>query len=157
MATTIESGGTFNQESFIALYDKYAPAIMGVISRIVGNARLAEDVLQSAFVEMWNSIKKYDASKEKIFIWMLKIARKFAIESSGMKRLEPGTATVNVATGTDVKSAGNISEGQPGILNLVFLDGCSLSEAARLLNEEEEKVRKSVISAVKNLKQMKVA
>ena len=45
------------------LYDNYSAALYGVIHRIVLNDETANDVLQDAFVKIWNGISSYDAKK----------------------------------------------------------------------------------------------
>jgi len=63
-----------------ALYDMYSPSLYGVISRIVTNTPLAEDVLQETFVKIWHSFSTYSAEKGRLFTWMVNIARNLAID-----------------------------------------------------------------------------
>lgn len=63
------------------LYDRYAPALYGVIYRIVGSEEVAEDILQEAFVKIWNSFPSYDRSKGKLFTWMVRVVRNLAIDT----------------------------------------------------------------------------
>ncbi|PTS91392.1 RNA polymerase subunit sigma-70 [Pedobacter sp. HMWF019] len=63
-----------------ALYDMYSGALLGVISRIVPQQEIAEDLLQETFVKIWNSAEQYDASKGRLFTWMMNIARNLAID-----------------------------------------------------------------------------
>lgn len=63
-----------------ALYDMYSGALLGVISRIVLQQEIAEDLLQETFVKIWNSAEQYDASKGRLFTWMMNIARNLAID-----------------------------------------------------------------------------
>ena len=57
------------------LYDHYSGALLGVIARILKKEELAEEVLQDVFLKIWDRIASYDASKGKLFTWMLNIAR----------------------------------------------------------------------------------
>ena len=66
-------------DSFSFLYDKYAPALLGIVSRVAGKGKTAEDILQNSFREMYLSRKNYDGSKESPFIWMNKIVLKSAL------------------------------------------------------------------------------
>lgn len=71
------------------LYDHYADALLGVISRIVQNQDVAEEVLQDAFLRYWEKIEQYDANKGRLFTWMMRIARNLALDklrSKGMKQ-----------------------------------------------------------------------
>jgi RNA polymerase sigma factor (sigma-70 family) len=67
------------------LYDHYSAALYGVIHRIVANEETASDVLQDAFVKIWNGIGSYDPKKGKLFTWMLNISRNMAIDKTRSK------------------------------------------------------------------------
>jgi len=69
------------QAGFAYLYDNYSGAIFTIISSIVTDKELAADVLQEVFVKIWRSFDKYDASKAKLYTWMLNIARNTAIDT----------------------------------------------------------------------------
>lgn len=68
------------RESFTELYDKYSPALYGIISKIINDAIAAEDVLQEAFVKIWKNIDNYTEEKGTLFTWTLSIARHTAID-----------------------------------------------------------------------------
>lgn len=63
-----------------ALYDMYSSSLLGIISRVISEKELAEDVLQDTLVKIWNSIHQYDASKGRLFTWMVNVARNLAID-----------------------------------------------------------------------------
>ena len=60
-------------------------ALLGVIARIIKKEELAEEVLQDVFLKIWDRIASYDASKGKLFTWMLNIARNQAIDKTRSK------------------------------------------------------------------------
>jgi len=68
------------RESFAELYDKYSPALYGIICKIINDATAAEDVLQEAFVKIWKNIDNYTEEKGSLFTWVLSIARHTAID-----------------------------------------------------------------------------
>lgn len=63
-----------------ALYDMYSGALMGVISRIIPQTEVAEDLLQETFIKIWNSGDGYDPEKGRLFTWIMNIARNQAID-----------------------------------------------------------------------------
>jgi RNA polymerase sigma factor (sigma-70 family) len=69
-----------NGQAFSYLYDNYSGALLGVIGGIISDRDLAGDVLQNVFVNIWRKIDLYDASKGRLFTWMLNIARNAAID-----------------------------------------------------------------------------
>ena len=69
-----------NCAAFSELYDKYAPALLGIIHKIVKNNGIEEELLQDVFVKVWKNIERYDATKGTLFTWMLNIARNTCID-----------------------------------------------------------------------------
>jgi DNA-directed RNA polymerase specialized sigma24 family protein len=63
------------------LYDTYAAFLFLAIKRIVPDQKLAEQVLQTTLKKIWRSISDYDIEKERIYTWMINIARKTAFEA----------------------------------------------------------------------------
>lgn len=66
-------------------YDKYAGALFGVILRIVHSRELAEEVSQDVFMKIWRNFDSYDASKGRLFTWLVNIARNTAIDATRAK------------------------------------------------------------------------
>lgn len=62
------------------VYQLCAPALHGVLFRIVRTASEAEDLLQETFVRIWTRRASYVADKGTPFTWMLNIARNLAID-----------------------------------------------------------------------------
>ena len=69
-----------DQQSFSYLYDNYAGALYSIVLQVVPDKELASDVLQEVFVNIWRKIESYDASKGRLFTWMLNVARNLAID-----------------------------------------------------------------------------
>lgn len=69
-----------NEKAFAYLYDNYSGAIYGIINSIVTDKEIANDVLQNVFINIWRKIESYDASKGRLFTWMLNIARNASID-----------------------------------------------------------------------------
>ncbi len=63
-------------------YDRYSSALYGVIFRIVKAEDEAEDVLQEALVKIWHSFASYDATKGRLFTWVVNICRNLSIDKS---------------------------------------------------------------------------
>ena len=75
-----------NDERAISmLYDDYATALYGVVFRIVLSEKIAEDVMQDAFVKIWKNGQYYNSSKGTLFTWVLNICRNKAIDATRSK------------------------------------------------------------------------
>lgn len=68
-----------DEKAYELLYDHYAPALRGVISRIIRSEEDGENLLQDSFVKIWLKIEQYDPGKGRLFTWMLNICRNTAL------------------------------------------------------------------------------
>jgi len=78
------------------LYDHYSPALMGVVSRIIKREEIAEEVLQDAFLKIWDKMDSYDPSKGKLFTWMLNITRNLAIDRTRSREFSKDKKTGDI-------------------------------------------------------------
>lgn len=67
------------------LYDRYGNALYGMVMRIVHSEALAQDILQEAFIKIWQNGDKYDEQKASVFTWMIKITRNTALTFTNSK------------------------------------------------------------------------
>jgi len=132
------------------LYDLYAPALLGIISKLIKYDDLAEDVLQETFVKTWKSINKFDPDKGKLFTWIARIAHNTAIdflrEQAGVRKLKTlgidmvsfqveKNYPVNYNTDTiGIKELINIlPPSQKQILDLIYFQGYTQIEVSERL------------------------
>ena len=109
------------------LYDKYAGALMGVVKRTIQNEALAEEVLQDTFTKIWRYSTNYDASKGKLFTWMLNIARNTAIDATRAKNFSQKNQFIDDIVNT-VESQNHV--------NAINSDGLDLKELSNKLTPE---------------------
>ncbi|HKY35398.1 MAG TPA: sigma factor [Polyangiaceae bacterium] len=64
------------------LYDRHAGLLLGVLTRILGDAQEAEDVLHEVFLEVWQRAADYDPERGSVRAWLVTRAR-----SRGLDRL----------------------------------------------------------------------
>ena len=130
-----------------ALYDMYSASLFGVISRIVIDEYVAEDVLQETFVKIWNSFSSYSTEKGRLFTWMVNIARNLAIDKIRSKdfknqnknrELENNVTFIDEQRNTVYKPellgikelVDTLKPEQKSILDLVYFKGYTHVEAA---------------------------
>lgn len=97
-----------DQAAFSYLYDNYAGALNGVIYRMIEDTQLAEDILQEAFIKIWNNFKQYDDTKGRLFTWMVNITRNLTIDtlrSKGYKKQQKIFKDQNSVSGLKDSSA----------------------------------------------------
>ena len=69
-----------DDNAFTYLYNKYNKALYTAILQIIPDTEIACDVLQQVFVTIWQKMSMYDASKGRLFTWMLNVARNASID-----------------------------------------------------------------------------
>ena len=84
-----------------ALYDMYSGALLGVISRVIQQTEVAEDLLQETFIKIWNSANSYDSSKGRLFTWMMNIARNLSIDKLRSKDFKNSTKNQDLENNVD--------------------------------------------------------
>lgn len=140
-----------NREAMEILYDNYASALFGVIHRIIQNDEIAEDVLQEAFLKIWNNFSMYDKTKGRLFTWMMNIARNLSIDKIRSKEFkrelknQPLHDSVYLAESEEqavynpdtigIKELVRALEPEyKQIIDLIYFGGFSQSEVAEKLN-----------------------
>jgi len=133
-----------------ALYDMYSASLYGVISRIVVDTAVAEDVLQDTFVKIWNSFSSYSADKGRLFTWMVNIARNLAIDKIRSKDFKNQNKNQELENNVDFideqrnsvykpelmglkELVATLKPEQKSILDLVYFKGYTHVEAAEEL------------------------
>lgn len=80
------------------LYDRYSSALFNIVSRLVPDEEVAKEVLQDAFVKIWNFADKYDVQKGRLFTWMVQITRNTAIDTLRSGQFKQGDKTESLPT-----------------------------------------------------------
>jgi len=134
-----------------ALYDMYSGSLLGVITRIVIDEAVAEDVLQETFIKIWNSFQSYSTEKGRLFTWMVNIARNMAIDKIRSKdfknqnknqELENNVTFIDEQVNTVYKPelmgikdlVEKLKPEQKAILDLVYFKGYTHVEVAEELD-----------------------
>ena len=68
-------------DAFEILYDRHGGAAYSLAHRIVGNPGVAEEVTQEAFISVWRSGARFDATRGSVRSWTLGIVRNRAIDA----------------------------------------------------------------------------
>lgn len=133
-----------------ALYDMYSASLLGVIARIVLQKEIAEDLLQETFVKIWNSADNYDASKGRLFTWMMNVARNLAIDKLRSKDFKNANKNQDIENNVDFideqrgislnadtlglkELVGNLKPDLKQVLDMVYFKGYTHAEAAEQL------------------------
>jgi RNA polymerase sigma factor (sigma-70 family) len=121
-----------DEQAFSYLYDNYAAALNGVIFRMTNNMALSEDILQETFIRIWNNLDRYDATKGKLFTWLINIARNLTIDtlrSKGYKK--------QLQISTDENTVSNV---QAFSVSVAQYDSIGLRKQLEQLRPEQKKI-----------------
>ncbi len=86
---------------------RYQGRVYGLARSMLGDASLAEDVAQEAFVRAWRHAPAYDARRGSVHTWLLVITRNLAIDAMRMRRAQPVDPEVLAALDLEAGPAGS--------------------------------------------------
>jgi RNA polymerase sigma factor (sigma-70 family) len=155
-------------EALGLLYDKYAPVLMGLATRIMREQEAAETVLQDTFKAVWERKATYDASRLSLLSWLILLTRDTAMAAlkaenrnvlrSGQKPLAQATTEKeNQREGKvaiEIKEIFcNLAPNEKAALNLMYLQGFTCTEAAAELGIAEETLKSWLKTASQHLRE----
>ena len=84
----LEASARGDRAAFSTLYQLVAPKLFGVILRITSNRAVAEEVLQNAFIRIWQNADRFSPSAGRPIGWLIAVARNAAIDQLRSERTE---------------------------------------------------------------------
>jgi len=78
-----------NPAALEVLYDRYAPRVLGISLKIMGDQVQAEDILQETFWRVWQNAATYQAERGAFAGWLFRIARNLAIDAYRRRNVRP--------------------------------------------------------------------
>ena len=156
-----------NPKGVSLIYDKYSSALFGVIIRIVQSKEIGEEVLQDVFAKTWRNFEYYDATKGKLFTWLINVARNSAIDATRGKNFNRQIQTIeNVLNSIDERYAvllnpdtmdvrhltEKLTKEQYMLIDLIYFKGFTQVEAANEMQIHLSTVKTRVRTAINTLK-----
>jgi RNA polymerase sigma-70 factor (ECF subfamily) len=165
----IEKIARGDRDALARLYDRYAPILLAVGQRILGERREAEDLLHDVFLEAWRSIRDYDGTRGSVRGWLCLRMRSRALDrlrSAGRARVvsmdevglpeSESVCSEDPALGPDrarVRSAlAMLSPEQRAVIELAYFEGLTSSEIATHLSIPIGTVKSRVAAAMSRLR-----
>lgn len=156
-----------DRKAFNYLYDNYSDALYGVVLKVVRTEETAQDLLQEIFVKIWKNIAQYDATKGRLFTWMLNIARNTSIDYLRVNRLEiqdidssvyaveQNQSIYDELTGKELREiVSQLKPEQQTLIEMVYWGGYTHEEAAQRLEMPLGTVKTRVRSALRDLRKI---
>lgn len=74
------------------LYDRYAPAVMGLACKMMGDEASAEEIVQETFWRVWQNARSYRAGQGRCLSWLFGITRNLSIDTWRKRKVRPQVA-----------------------------------------------------------------
>jgi RNA polymerase sigma-70 factor (ECF subfamily) len=160
-----------DRAALAGLYDRHAPAMLGVALRILRDRGDAEDLVHDVFLEAWRKSASFSAQRGTVRAWLLVRVRSRAIDR--LRSLEvsrrharggrqpgdgaaPAQPTEDPADGPDRRRAraalAALPDVQRSVLELAFFEGLSCSEIATRCNAPLGTVKSRLLAGVRELR-----
>jgi RNA polymerase sigma-70 factor, ECF subfamily len=147
--------GDGSPRAFELLYDRHGGAAFSLAYRMVGDRVMAEDISQEAFLSIWRSRMRYDASRGSVRTWVLGIVHNRTIDALRRGKVHerrreqfegveerheaPERTDVEAARREEARSVRSALETLPPeqrrTIELAYFGGFSHSQIAELLDE----------------------
>ena len=138
-----------DEQALRVLHDRYSRNLLTVIVRLVRDESLAQDVLQEGLLKVWLSIDRYDATRGRLFTWMVRVCCNQAIDAmrSPRHRFNSGTKSLEVSGAQRAQAPSSFNPEHIGlreltlrlkpkqreVIDLLYFGGCTQVEAAEQL------------------------
>ncbi|MEX0789208.1 MAG: sigma-70 family RNA polymerase sigma factor [Actinomycetota bacterium] len=142
-----------DQRSLAALYDRYGNAALGLAFKVCGNRAIAEDIVQEAFLALWQKPDSYDAGRGSAGSFLMGIVHHKAVDAvrreAAVHRREENFAVEPQESSEDevveaawiamrkskvLAALRQLSDVQREALELAYLQGLTYSDVAARLN-----------------------
>ena len=165
--------GEGNTSSFERFYNRYSPLAYSLALRILRNTFESQDVLQEAFLQVWNKANGYNPSRGNPEAWLTTIVRSRAIDrirsrrrkSRDMESLDALDGWENLFSFPEAGSElvlryslqnalTELPEEHRRILDLVYFEGYTQTEIAEKLNLPLGTAKTRIRASLKRLREI---
>lgn len=162
-----------NAEAFSILVHRHSDRFYGLAWRLTSNNQEAEDVVQDAFLKLWNAPDAFDSSKGvKFTTWFYRVVSNVAIDRIRKRKrfwvTDDFDSHASQTQGTEEslidreqqflleQAIQRLPEKQRLALNLCFYEGVSNKEAAEIMGVGVKAIESLLMRAKSKLKDMLV-
>lgn len=142
-----------DEAALSALYDRYSGAVFTLLMRILGERPAAEDLLQEAFLRVWQHASTYQAARGRVHSWMLGIAQHLAFDELRRRGRRPQQLQDAEAVERELAV---VSQPDPDLPDLSWLS-VQRAELARALDDLPQAQRVAVALYARGYSQLEIA
>jgi RNA polymerase sigma-70 factor (ECF subfamily) len=149
----VRAAAAGSSDALADLYDRHAPMVFGLASRITGRQEDAEEVVQDVFAQIWKQAARYEGGRGTVAAWIVILTRTRAIDRLRARAARPDQGADVAPDGVSTlmsgapdpehvtlssEEAGHIRRAlrdlptdQRSLVELAYYDGLTHSEIAR--------------------------
>jgi RNA polymerase sigma factor (sigma-70 family) len=156
-----------DERALSELYDRYSRPVYATAIRLLGDAHLAEELVQDAFTNVWRGAASFDPRRASFATWLYRITRNRAADVNRRRQARPQAAGENPLRGIpggqereasvdgwDVARAlSRIPEEHREVLILAYFEGMSQREISRRTGVPLGTIKSRTTAALKRLHQ----
>jgi RNA polymerase sigma-70 factor (ECF subfamily) len=153
LAELLRQSARGDEGSFAKLYDATASRVHGLALRVVRDPAQAEEVTQEAYLEIWRTASRFDASRGSALAWLMTIAHRKSVDrvrSAEAANRRDATyhretspvehdatveaATASIEAGRVRQALNTLTSPQRQALELAYFGGYTHTEVASMLD-----------------------
>jgi RNA polymerase sigma-70 factor (ECF subfamily) len=156
-----------DRNALASLYDRHAPVLLALGTRILVDRTLAEDVVHDVFLEAWHHAREFDAGRGTVRAWLVtrmrsrsldrrgKVQRTARVAESAAKESPPPPAEGIAGADRERVRRGvaGLPEELSAIVELAYFEGLSASEIAEQLGLPVGTVKSRLARAIATLRE----
>ena len=162
--------GRWREDALAEAFRRHAGAVLALARRVLGDAALAEEVVQEVFLKLWSAPERYDAARGSLRSFLLAQAHGRAVDmlrsNSSRRRREERDAAQSAEAGYDIEREVwdlAVSEHLQDVvkalpvderkaIELAYFGGHTYREVATMLGQPEGTVKSRIRSGLKRMR-----
>jgi RNA polymerase sigma-70 factor (ECF subfamily) len=154
-----------DEQALSELYDRYSRPVYATGVRLLGDASLAEELVQDAFTNVWRGAGSFESERASFSTWLYRIARNRAVDLDRRRRVRPlsvGEEPLRAVSGGPepeasvdgwdlARALSRIPDEHREVLTLAYFEGLTQREISRRTGLPLGTIKSRTTAAIKRL------